>query len=352
MRLSATKNSVCRSAAWRVELGERLAVLPLRHDRAARGHRAILEAAQPVIHEGEPVALLGELAFVDDVEPGGALLGHHPFHRRAQRRIVGRDGIESGRPRQAAHVRGQNRHAGETTSGTPHPAPICGRISPCPTPPPAAVLTGAAAAAAVSLTPKSAAAQTPAAASSRPGTHRTNGSTRCPASTARSSTAPRWAPPARACSTPTISTSPTPGATAQRGRRGRGGLPAPLRHRVRVQRRHLGEVRPGAERRGVVHRSEDEAGAHEEPARRRQATASCPASSRSRRWSSAARSSPCATWRRTCSRGWSRRRRKACRKRSTPEFVRNLIPNSHLMAAGVVAVNRAQEYGYTLLTAI
>ena len=34
------------------------------------------------------------------------------------------------------------------------------------------------------------------------------------------------------------------------------------------------------------------------------------------------------------------------------EFVRNLIPNSHLTAAGVVAVNRAQEYGYTLLTAI
>lgn len=32
------------------------------------------------------------------------------------------------------------------------------------------------------------------------------------------------------------------------------------------------------------------------------------------------------------------------------EFVANLIPNSHLMAAGVVAVNRAQEYGYTLLT--
>jgi intracellular sulfur oxidation DsrE/DsrF family protein len=34
------------------------------------------------------------------------------------------------------------------------------------------------------------------------------------------------------------------------------------------------------------------------------------------------------------------------------EFVRNLIPNSHLAAAGVVAVNRAQEYGYTLLTAV
>ncbi len=34
------------------------------------------------------------------------------------------------------------------------------------------------------------------------------------------------------------------------------------------------------------------------------------------------------------------------------EFVSNLIPNSHLVAAGVVAVNRAQEYGYTLLTAL
>jgi hypothetical protein len=33
------------------------------------------------------------------------------------------------------------------------------------------------------------------------------------------------------------------------------------------------------------------------------------------------------------------------------EFVRNLVPNSHLVAAGVVAVNRAQEYDYTLLTA-
>jgi len=34
------------------------------------------------------------------------------------------------------------------------------------------------------------------------------------------------------------------------------------------------------------------------------------------------------------------------------EFVANLIPNGHLVAAGVVAVNRAQEYGYTLLTAL
>lgn len=33
------------------------------------------------------------------------------------------------------------------------------------------------------------------------------------------------------------------------------------------------------------------------------------------------------------------------------EFVGNLVSNSHLVAAGVVAVNRAQEYGYTLLTA-
>jgi hypothetical protein len=34
------------------------------------------------------------------------------------------------------------------------------------------------------------------------------------------------------------------------------------------------------------------------------------------------------------------------------EFVANLIPNSHLVPAGVVAVNRSQEYGYTLLTAL
>jgi hypothetical protein len=33
------------------------------------------------------------------------------------------------------------------------------------------------------------------------------------------------------------------------------------------------------------------------------------------------------------------------------EFVSSLVPNSHMVAAGVVAVNRAQEYGYTLLSA-
>jgi hypothetical protein len=31
------------------------------------------------------------------------------------------------------------------------------------------------------------------------------------------------------------------------------------------------------------------------------------------------------------------------------ELAANLIPNSHMVAAGVVAVNRAQEYGFTLL---
>ena len=34
------------------------------------------------------------------------------------------------------------------------------------------------------------------------------------------------------------------------------------------------------------------------------------------------------------------------------ELVANLIPNSHLAAAGIVAVNRAQERGYTLSTAV
>ena len=34
------------------------------------------------------------------------------------------------------------------------------------------------------------------------------------------------------------------------------------------------------------------------------------------------------------------------------DLASNLIPNSHMVAAGVVAVNRAQEYGYTLLSTL
>jgi hypothetical protein len=34
------------------------------------------------------------------------------------------------------------------------------------------------------------------------------------------------------------------------------------------------------------------------------------------------------------------------------ELVANLIPNSHMVAAGVVAVNRAQEYGFSLLNTL
>jgi uncharacterized protein (DUF927 family) len=34
------------------------------------------------------------------------------------------------------------------------------------------------------------------------------------------------------------------------------------------------------------------------------------------------------------------------------ELVANLIPNSHMVAAGVLAVNRAQEYGFTLLSTL
>lgn len=34
------------------------------------------------------------------------------------------------------------------------------------------------------------------------------------------------------------------------------------------------------------------------------------------------------------------------------ELAAGLVPNSHMVAAGVLAVNRAQEYGYTLLTAL
>jgi hypothetical protein len=34
------------------------------------------------------------------------------------------------------------------------------------------------------------------------------------------------------------------------------------------------------------------------------------------------------------------------------ELIANTVPNSHMVTAGVLAVNRAQEYGYTLLTAL
>jgi len=33
------------------------------------------------------------------------------------------------------------------------------------------------------------------------------------------------------------------------------------------------------------------------------------------------------------------------------ELTANLVPNGHLVAAGVIATTRAQEYGYTLLVA-
>jgi len=33
------------------------------------------------------------------------------------------------------------------------------------------------------------------------------------------------------------------------------------------------------------------------------------------------------------------------------DFAANLVPNSHIVPAGVVAVNRAQERGYTLIYA-
>jgi len=34
------------------------------------------------------------------------------------------------------------------------------------------------------------------------------------------------------------------------------------------------------------------------------------------------------------------------------ELVSNLLPNGHMVPAGVVAIGRAQEYGYAMLTAV
>jgi len=34
------------------------------------------------------------------------------------------------------------------------------------------------------------------------------------------------------------------------------------------------------------------------------------------------------------------------------ELIANTVPNGHMVTAGVLAANRAQEYGYTFLTAL
>ena len=61
-----------------IELGERLAVPALCDERhGARLGRARLEAAEARLDIGKPVATLGVLAFVDQVEPEVALLLHH-----------------------------------------------------------------------------------------------------------------------------------------------------------------------------------------------------------------------------------------------------------------------------------
>ena len=124
-----------------IELGEGLAILPLRHDRSAGRHRTLLESPQPVIHEREPVALLGQLALVDDVEASGALLRHHPRHGVVPgRRVVLDRRVEAGRAREAPHVGRQDAHGGrDYTSGRSRlPAAFCGRIRPCANPAPAA----------------------------------------------------------------------------------------------------------------------------------------------------------------------------------------------------------------------
>jgi hypothetical protein len=42
---------------------------------------------------------------------------------------------------------------------------------------------------------------------------------------------------------------------------------------------------------------------------------------------------------------------KAAQPEIYKELVANILPNGHMVAAGVVAINRAQERGYTMLTA-
>jgi bifunctional pyridoxal-dependent enzyme with beta-cystathionase and maltose regulon repressor activities len=63
-----------------VEIRKGLAILALcdQRNRAGRG-RARLEAAETLLHIGEPVAAFGVFALVDEIEADLSLLGNHPF---------------------------------------------------------------------------------------------------------------------------------------------------------------------------------------------------------------------------------------------------------------------------------
>jgi intracellular sulfur oxidation DsrE/DsrF family protein len=51
-------------------------------------------------------------------------------------------------------------------------------------------------------------------------------------------------------------------------------------------------------------------------------------------------------------RGWTIFPASIVRSAVYKELLANVIPNGHIVAAGVLAVGRSQEYGYALLTAL
>ncbi len=92
-----------------IELGELLPVRALGQQLGGRRGRAGLEAGEPVGDETDPVAALGELTLVDDVDAGGALGLHDVANRGAELLLI--DAVrlpELGGHGERANVSGQD----------------------------------------------------------------------------------------------------------------------------------------------------------------------------------------------------------------------------------------------------
>src|SRR4030095_14334622 len=86
-----------------------LAILASQQHRSGGRHCARFETAKPAVRERQPVAALGELTLVDDVDANPALLIDNPAYGVAQALLVLRHRVETRRSRQASYMRRLNR---------------------------------------------------------------------------------------------------------------------------------------------------------------------------------------------------------------------------------------------------
>ncbi len=92
-----------------VEVGEFLAILALLDQRLPARRLDLGEAAEARLHVAQPVAALGILAFVDDIDPDLALPRDHGAHILGElRRVAGRNAVVERQEWQAADMRGEN----------------------------------------------------------------------------------------------------------------------------------------------------------------------------------------------------------------------------------------------------